>query len=64
MEEGEDRELDVSGMNPAQRIQYLERSLKFLRQQHSDILRALHDEVENLKKENKGTVEHIASLLG
>ncbi|KAL8571534.1 hypothetical protein ACOMHN_056829 [Nucella lapillus] len=51
--EGEDRELDVSGMNPAQRAQYLERSLLFLRQQHSDVLRALHSEVEELKRENK-----------
>ncbi|XP_076434951.1 coiled-coil domain-containing protein 74B-like [Babylonia areolata] len=51
--EEEENDLDLSGMNPAQRIQYLERSLMFLRQQHSDVLRALHGEVEGLKKENK-----------
>lgn len=51
--EDEDKELDLSGMNPAQRIQYLERSLMFLRQQHTDVLRSLHDEVDGLKKENK-----------
>lgn len=51
--EEEDKELDLAGMNPAQRIQYLERSLMFLRQQHTDVLRALHDEVDGLKKENK-----------
>lgn len=50
----EDRELDMSGMNTAQRVQYLERSLAFLRQQHADVLHALHDEVDSLKKENKG----------
>ena len=50
----DDKELDLAGMNPAQRIQYLERSLMFLRQQHTDVLRALHEEVEGLKKENKG----------
>ncbi|XP_025091079.1 uncharacterized protein LOC112562201 isoform X2 [Pomacea canaliculata] len=49
----EDRELDMSGMNTAQRVQYLERSLAFLRQQHADVLHALHDEVDSLKKENK-----------
>lgn len=51
--EDEDKELDLSGMKPAQRIQYLERSLMFLRQQHTDVLRSLHDEVDGLKKENK-----------
>lgn len=51
--EEEDKELDQSGINPAQRVQYLERSLLFLRQQHTDVLRALHSEVESLKKENK-----------
>ena len=50
----DDKELDLAGMNPGQRIQYLERSLMFLRQQHTDVLRALHEEVEGLKKENKG----------
>lgn len=51
--EEEDKALDLTGMNPAQRVQYLERSLQFLRQQHAEILRALHEEVEGLKKENK-----------
>ncbi|KAK7455715.1 hypothetical protein BaRGS_00039455 [Batillaria attramentaria] len=51
--EDEDKDLDLAGMNPAQRIQYLERSLLFLRQQHTDVLHALHDEVDGLKKENK-----------
>ncbi|XP_005096157.1 coiled-coil domain-containing protein 74A isoform X2 [Aplysia californica] len=49
----DDERLSVIEMNPAQRIQYLERSLLFLRQQHSDVLHSLHEEVESLKKENK-----------
>ncbi|KAK7087240.1 coiled-coil domain-containing protein 74B-like [Littorina saxatilis] len=52
-QDDEDKDLDLTGMNPAQRIQYLERSLMFLRQQHSDVLGSLHEEVEGLKKENK-----------
>ena len=51
---GEDEHLNVIEMNPVQRIQYLERSLLFLRQQHSDVLHSLHEEVGSLKKENKG----------
>ncbi|XP_076452471.1 uncharacterized protein LOC143288079 [Babylonia areolata] len=61
-EGGEDRELDVAGMIPTQRIQYLERSLLFLRQQHSDVLRALHGEVEELKRENKD-LQHKAVMI-
>ncbi|GFR90643.1 coiled-coil domain-containing protein 74A [Elysia marginata] len=49
----DDQMLAVTEMNPAQRIQYLERSLLFLRQQHSDVLHSLHEEVMGLKKENK-----------
>ncbi|GFO16372.1 coiled-coil domain-containing protein 74a [Plakobranchus ocellatus] len=49
----DDQVLGVTEMNPAQRIQYLERSLLFLRQQHSDVLHSLHEEVMGLKKENK-----------
>ncbi|RUS84933.1 hypothetical protein EGW08_007295 [Elysia chlorotica] len=51
--EDDDQMLAVTEMNPAQRIQYLERSLLFLRQQHSDVLHSLHEEVMGLKKENK-----------
>ncbi|XP_059171894.1 uncharacterized protein LOC131952964 [Physella acuta] len=42
-----------SDLNPTQRIEYLERSLLFLRQQHAELLHSLHQEVEALKKENK-----------
>ncbi|KAK6190643.1 hypothetical protein SNE40_002462 [Patella caerulea] len=40
-------------MNPAQRSSYLERSIKFLKQQHQDILKCLHEEIDTVKKENK-----------
>ncbi|CAL1529912.1 unnamed protein product [Lymnaea stagnalis] len=50
---GDDDILTGNEMNPAQRIQYLERSIVFLRQQHAELLQSLHEEVELLKKENK-----------
>ncbi|KAH9491491.1 hypothetical protein Btru_032085 [Bulinus truncatus] len=40
-------------INTSQRIQYLERNIAFLQQEHADVLRSLQDEVDNLKKENK-----------
>ncbi|XP_021370444.1 coiled-coil domain-containing protein 74A-like isoform X2 [Mizuhopecten yessoensis] len=51
--EEEERDVDISELNPSQRIHHLERSILFLRQQHQEILKSLHDEIEILKKENK-----------
>lgn len=45
--------MDLSELNPAQRIQHLEKSIMFLKQQHGEVLKSLHDEIDNLKKENK-----------
>lgn len=43
------------GINEAQkRILDLEKSLQFLQQQHSETLVKLHEEIEHLKRENKG----------
>lgn len=43
------------GLSEAQkRIVDLEKSLKFLQQQHSETLVKLHEEIEHLKRENKG----------
>ena len=53
-EEGEDGTIDLTELNPTQRIHHLERSILFLRQQHAEVLKSLHDEIDNLKKENKG----------
>ena len=54
-EQDEDKEFGASELNPPQRIHHLERSIMFLRQQHQEVLKSLHDEIEVLKKENKGT---------
>ena len=56
MGDEEERMVDLSELNPSQRIQYLERSIIFLKQQHTEVLRSLHEEIEGLKKENKGTL--------
>ncbi|KAJ8313111.1 hypothetical protein KUTeg_009220 [Tegillarca granosa] len=49
----EERQVDLSELNPTQRIHHLERSVVFLKQQHSEVLKHLHEEIEGLKKENK-----------
>ena len=49
------RELDLAdGLNPQQRAQHLEKSLNFLRTQHQEVLANLHEEIDKLKRENKG----------
>lgn len=42
-----------SGYTSSRRIFHLEHCVAFLRQQHSEILSALHDEVDRLKRENR-----------
>ncbi len=37
-----------------QRVRHLEKTLRFLSEQHVDTLRQLHREAEGLKKENRG----------
>lgn len=44
----------LEDQNPAIRVQYLERSIKFLKAQHQDILSSLHAEIEKLRNDNKG----------
>ena len=44
-----------------EKVVHLERSLAFLRTQHSDTLRQLHAELERLKKENKGSLSSIVN---
>lgn len=36
------------------RIEHLERSMLFIQQQHQEMLKSLHTELDNLKRENKG----------
>lgn len=56
-EDAESREDTLLGaqsdQNPVLRIQYLERSIEFLRQQHREILESLHKEIEKMQRENK-----------
>ena len=53
-DDADDRMLDLSELNPAQRITHLERSILFLKQQHAEVLKSLHEEIDGLKKDNKG----------
>lgn len=54
--DSDDRELDNgdSLQNPQIRIQHLEKNLNFLRSQHREVLDNLHEEIDDLKRENKG----------
>jgi len=49
----------IEDQNPAVRVEYLERSIQFLRAQHQDVLSSLHAEIEKLRNENKGTENPI-----
>lgn len=44
-----------SDLSSVIRVDYLEKSIRFLKQQHDEVLRSLHFEIEKLRKENKGT---------
>ncbi|XP_070573414.1 coiled-coil domain-containing protein 74B-like isoform X4 [Ptychodera flava] len=44
---------DTGDMDPVQRMHHLEKSLEFLKMQHQDVLRSLHEEIDILKRENK-----------
>ena len=53
--DSDDKELDITDhMNPTQRIHHLERSINFLRSQQQEVLGCLHEEIDGLKRENKG----------
>ncbi|PIK60565.1 hypothetical protein BSL78_02501 [Apostichopus japonicus] len=44
----------VSGdMDPATKLAHLEKSIDFLKRHHREVLESLHEEIENLKTENK-----------
>ena len=44
----------ASMMDPTQKLKYLEKSIKFIQDQHNETLYSLHDEIEKLKMENRG----------
>ena len=50
-------------VNPNQRIQHLEKSIQFLQIQHQEVLVNLHDEIEKLKRENKGSYFFLISVI-
>ena len=52
--ENDERDTHQGELHPQSRIHHLEKSLNFLRQQHYDVLTSLHEEIEHLKKQNKG----------
>ena len=49
-----DTDLSSDAQSAQQRVQHLEKSLHFLRNQHRDVLSNLHEEIDKLKRENKG----------
>jgi len=51
-----EEENDGKSDSPAdRRIRFLENSIKFLRQEHEELLSALHQEVDSLKRTNQST---------
>lgn len=47
----------VGDVDPHRQQQYLERSIEFLKRQQRDVLTSLHEEIDALKRENKGGCE-------
>ncbi|XP_033628267.1 uncharacterized protein LOC117290813 [Asterias rubens] len=47
--------LDTGGseVDPLQRVLHMERSMEFLKRQHHEVLFSLHQEIDDLKRENK-----------
>ena len=44
----------IDNYDPTMKLRYLEKSIKFIQQQHNETLTCLHQEIENLKNENRG----------
>ncbi len=60
-----DPDLEITDtMNSSQKILHLERSIRFLQHQHSEVLANLHEEIDNLKRENKGTRFELTAVRG
>lgn len=45
---------DSNQYDPNLKLKYLEKSIKFIQQQHTETLNSLHQEIEKLKDENRG----------
>lgn len=51
--DGNDDDLDAMA-DSSIRVDYLEKSIRFLKTQHDEILHSLHMEIDKLRRENKG----------
>lgn len=53
----------VDGIDLQRKVQQLENTVAFLRKQHRDVLEALHEEVDTLKRRNHGEYHDIVITL-
>jgi len=51
----DERNDEKDGSSAERRIRFLENNIKFLRQEHEELLSALHQEVDSLKRTNQST---------
>jgi hypothetical protein len=49
-------------MDSTQKLKYLEKSIKFIQEQHNETLHSLHDEIEKLKIENRGKFDKLLNF--
>lgn len=49
-------------LNPGRRIEYLEKSIQFLKAQHQELVTSLHEEVDSLQRKNKGEESDLILL--
>lgn len=55
---------DSSSYDLTMRLRYLEKSIKFIQQQHNETLHSLHQEIEKLKTENRDLHFKLATRKG
>ncbi len=60
---GSDQSTGTSNPAPRLRVDHLEKSLQFLQQQHQDVLANLHEEIDRLKRENKGIKPFYSKII-
>lgn len=53
----------VDGIDLQRKVQQLENTVAFLRKQHRDVLEALHEEVDTLKRRNHGEYRNVVITL-
>lgn len=60
--ESVDSNKDPSAYDPNLKLKYLEKSIRFIQQQHNETLNGLHQEIEKLKIENRGKLINYKSF--